>query len=687
MNDPLTENHDPRVAVYEGCEKEPIHIPGSIQPHGALLAVDAQNGEVLQASLNTTQYLGHEADSLLGKPVSSAIGELASREFHAENLRPAFAVRHTPFHITVQGKDGRSHELVMMAHQHDDVVILEFEPYETGLPATIAAYHRLLATLNRISQSGSETELLQQTVREIQALTGYDRVMYYRFGEDGTGTVTHECRANSSTGSYLDHHFPAADIPAQARELYRRNALRFIFDTEAEAVPIQPGINPRTGRALDLSYAVFRSISPVHIEYLRNMGVRASLSISIVIDDHLEGLIACHSHSPKTIPEYLRATCHSLTVSIVSHLSKLRAASESNWINEIRQSLEQFSNEVINGQRFVTAFRHNLDLLMSTMDVDSIFLQFGSEHIAAPKSAEKLPFPVRLRGVCTGTPVYASDRLGDIRNLSDELREYMTGGMVIDLGSGDMLCLGRREYLETIVWGGDPTKPVVDSGSGTNRLNPRASFESWQETVRGKSRTFGARERTMATALRNIMMEAKALEYRRLAEEKLQLEARTDPLTGLANRNEFFRVGKEELERARRYGRELSIVYFDIDHFKAVNDNHGHDAGDRVLQRVAEICRQRLRANDICSRLGGEEFAVLLPETGLRDAVCMAESLRKQFEDHGADYQGTEICLTSSFGVAAIDRSSGETLENILKRADEALYRAKESGRNRVVSD
>lgn len=682
-----TEKRDPRVAVYEGCENEPIHIPGSIQPHGALLAVDPENGKVLQASLNTTQYLGHEADDLSGKPISSLIGEAASRQLQSTNLKPAYPNLHETVLVTVEGGDNRTHESIVLAHQHDNILVLEFEPYEEGMVATIAAYHRLLAALNRITQSGSETELLQQAIREVQSLTGYDRVMYYRFEEDGTGVVTHESRANSAIRSYLDHHFPAADIPVQARELYCKNSLRFIFDTEAESVPIRPEVNPRTGRPLDLSYAVFRSISPVHIEYLRNMGVRASLSLSIVIDDRLDGLIVCHHGSPKPIAEELRATCQSLAVATTSQLSKLRAASTGNWNNEVRNSLEPFVGEVINGQRLVTAFRHHADTFLSLMGADSVFLQLGNVQVAAPKSAEKLPFPVQLRGVCTGTPVYASDRLAELRNLPDELKEFMTGGMVIDLGNGDFLGLGRREYRETIVWGGDPTKPVVNGDTGRERLSPRVSFESWRETVRGRSRPFGARERTMATALRNLMVEAKALEFRRLAEERLQHEASTDSLTGLMNRKEFYRRGKEEMERARRYGRELSVVYFDIDHFKTVNDNHGHDAGDRVLREVAELCRKRMRTNDICSRLGGEEFVVLLPETGLHDAVCMAESLRRQFVNDSIDHEGAEIRFTSSFGVAAMKRDSDEKLESLLRRADQALYRAKEAGRNRVVGD
>ncbi|MCS3902594.1 diguanylate cyclase (GGDEF)-like protein [Methylohalomonas lacus] len=687
MNNPLTEKDDPRVALYEGCEAEPIHIPGSIQPRGALLAVDRHSGEILQVSLNTERYLGYQPEGLLGKDISFLIGAGPKKQIMDRDLAPVYPNLNEPVLVTIAGEDNHSHELIMMPHLNDGVVILEFEFYNEQEAAPLAAYHRLLATLNRISQSRSEDELLQQAVTEVQALTGYERVMYYRFKEDGSGIVTHEARTDSSIGSYLDHHFPAADIPARARELYRQNSLRFIFDPEARAVPIRPANNPRTGKPLDLTYAVFRSIAPVHIEYLRNMGVGASLSLSIVIDDHLEGLIACHHRSSSAVSQYLRVTCQSVAVAVTSHLSKLRASSTSSWNNEIRESLEPFINEIINGQRLVTAFRHHIDTLMSLMDADSAFLQFGKEQVAAPKAAEKQPFPVQLRGVCTGPPVYASDRLGELRSLPGELREYLTGGIVIDLDNGDFLCLGRREYLDDIVWGGDPTKPMVNGDTENPRLSPRSSFASWRETVRGRSRAFGAREKTMATALRHIMFEAKALEFRRLAEEKMQLEARTDSLTDLINRKEFYRRGQEEIERARRYGRELALVYFDIDHFKVVNDTHGHDAGDRVLRRVADLCRERLRVNDICARLGGEEFVILLPETQLQAAVHLAECLREQFENDSVSYDDIEIRVTSSFGVAVLGADPDETLETVLKRADTALYQAKAAGRNRVVSD
>lgn len=681
-----TEHVDPRVAVYSACEREPIHIPGSIQPHGALLVVDAQTGEVLQASLNTRQYLGHEPGALLGKPVSSLIGEQASDYLRVASLTPAYPNLREPVAVSIQGEDMRSHESIMLAHDHDGVRVLEFEPVEPGQFATMGGYHRLIASLSRVSQSRSEAELLQRAVSEVQATINYGHVMYYQFEDDGTGVVTHESRANTGIRSYLGHHFPASDIPVQARELYRRHPLRFIFDTEAAPIPIRPEINPRTGRALDLSYAALRSIAPVHIAYLRNMGVRASLSLSIVVHGRLDGLIACHNSSARTVSDYQRTTCQGLAGVITAQLSNLRATSTGNWSNEVRKSLQPFISEVINGQRLATSFRHHADTVLSLLAADCVFLQLGDVHVAAPKSAEKLPFPVQLRDVGAGASVHASDRLGASRNLPDELREFVTGGLVIDLGSGDFLCVGRREYLKTMVWGGDPTAQVVHGDGESKRLSPRASFESWEETVRGRSRAFGARERAMAGTLRNLMMEAKALEFRRLAEERLQLEASTDSLTGLINRREFSRLGTIEVKRARRHDRELAVVYFDIDHFKAVNDTHGHEAGDLVLRQVAEQCLKRVRANDLCARLGGEEFVVLLTETGLPAAVRVAECLRQQFENCSVDYQGTEIRFTSSFGVAELDRSSGETLEDVLKRADEALYEAKESGRNRVVS-
>lgn len=676
---------DPRVARYEACEREVLHAPGSIQPQAALLAVDTASGCIEQLSLNTAEVLGHGPEALRGEPLAKLTGDDLAAHLLAGELEAAYPNLRMPHLLAVTGADGQRRELVLTAHRESAAIILELERHEPQYLDPVLDYHRLLAALSRLAQAGSESELLQQAVVEVQGLTGYERVMYYRFEPDGTGVVTHEALASASVTSYLHHRFPAADIPERARELYRKNPLRFIFDARAAPVAIAPPVSPGSGAPLDLTYADFRSVAPVHIEYLRNMGVRASLSLSVVIDQGLAGLIVCHHGEAKSVSLHSRGACRSLSVMLSSHVARLRASEESQWEIEARQALEGLSEAVVRGRRFATAFRHHTPELLALLEADSVFLQFGAERIAAPKAAAKLAFPERLGEACAQGGVFASEQLGALCDLDAAQRELVTGGIFIGLDNADFLCLGRREHLETLVWGGDPDKPVGEGAGAAGALSPRASFASWRETVRGKSAAFGRREHAIAAAIRNVLMELRALEFRRLAEQQLRMEATTDSLTGLANRKELHRRGEEELARARRHGRELALVYFDLDHFKAINDTLGHDCGDRVLQTVAAICHDRLRKSDTGGRLGGEELALLLPETGLEAAIALAEQLRAQLEASVLDYEGTAVRFTASFGVAACAPGADDSFEDLLKRADAALYQAKDTGRNRVA--
>lgn len=679
-----TDEHDPRVALYEGCENEPIHMPGSIQPFGALLVADEATGKILQASINIENYTGFSANDLLGRHLDEFLGEEQASLIYGVDLAPSFPNMHEPLLVNIINDKGLNRELIITAHKNSGAIILEFERYETEYLNPVTAYHRLLASLVRLGQAETENELLQQAVVEIQALTQYDRVMYYQFHNDGTGIVTNEALADNSVKSYLEHRFPAADIPARARKLYLKNPLRFIFDIDAEPVPIEPEKNPLDGRSPDLTYTTFRSIAPVHIEYLRNMNVQASLSISIVIEGELVALIACHHRIARTVSIHARAACQNLGVAISSHLARLRSSSRILLENETQHALAEFTREIIKGQRFVTAFRHHAQTFMTLLEADSLFLKFGDEYTSEPRHAGSFTLPLDHEAM--QHTIYISDQMGELWGLSDEQREYFTGAIVINLDEKDFLCFGRAEYLKTITWGGEPSKLSTEDAAAMRPLTPRASFESWKETIRGKSKPFSSREHIVAAEIRKILIEARALEFRRIAEQELRYEATTDALTELINRKELYRRGEEEVQRARRYGRELSVIYFDIDHFKAINDTYGHDAGDAVLRFLAAVCRERQRASDICARIGGEEFVFLLPETGLDDAISFAESLRSLFENSVVKHDEGEIRFTSSFGVTLFNADSDSSLENTLKRADKLLYEAKDAGRNRVLA-
>jgi light-regulated signal transduction histidine kinase (bacteriophytochrome) len=298
------------------CDREPIHLLGAIQPFGFLLSVNA-DWVVVRASENTHSHVGLEPGQIVGQP--------AERCVHAEvlhgirgrlQLAPApgvverlFGQRLTP--------GGRLFDIAL--HQSGLETIMEFEPSEKQEASALAT---LRTVFNRLERHVNQRDLCRDAARQVRALTGFNRVMIYRFDEDGSGEVVAES-AKSGLPSFLGLRYPAADIPAQARTLYERNILRIIVDVDAVPAAIAPALSPE-GMPLDLSMSVLRSVSPIHLEYLRNMGVRSSMSISILRGGRLWGLIACHHPMPNHVG-FQRRSVAELFGQMFSYLLEVRS--------------------------------------------------------------------------------------------------------------------------------------------------------------------------------------------------------------------------------------------------------------------------------------------------------------------------------------------------------------------------
>src|SRR5690349_20879503 len=279
------------------CADEPIAVPGAIQPHGVLLALEEPGLTVVSASANAAELFG---GPVLGRALADLLpaGELTElRAGLAGDLGEV-----NPLRQTVGGA-----EVDLVLHRGDGLLLAEWEPL-AGAEVAPAVWHaRLPAVLARLAQSGSLEELTATLARDVRALTGFDRVMVYRFDPEWNGEVVAEDR-RPDLEPFLGLHYPASDIPAQARELYTRNWLRLIPDARYTPVPLEPPVSPRTGRRLDLSGSMLRSVSPVHLEYLANMGVVASMSVSLVDRGRLWGLVACHGYSGAHRPSYADRT-------------------------------------------------------------------------------------------------------------------------------------------------------------------------------------------------------------------------------------------------------------------------------------------------------------------------------------------------------------------------------------------
>ncbi|MET0532859.1 MAG: GAF domain-containing protein, partial [Steroidobacter sp.] len=284
------------------CAQEPIRIPGSIQPHGVLVVVDHESRRVLQASANARALLGVERrESLLGLSLTELIGATAERQVAVWLNNPDSNYLRT---LEIHGR-----RLQVLGHQTAQGVILEFEQPPASEGETLEAYYpRIGRFMEDVPGFGDLADLCNAAAREFRQISGFNRVLIYRFDSQWNGEVLAE-DGDGVLPSYASLRFPASDIPAQARELYRLNRLRLIPDANYQPVPLEPPLHPRDGQPLDLSFAALRSVSPVHLQYMRNMGTLASMSISVLVDGKLWGLVSCHHATPSRVNAQARTAC------------------------------------------------------------------------------------------------------------------------------------------------------------------------------------------------------------------------------------------------------------------------------------------------------------------------------------------------------------------------------------------
>ncbi|UDY37531.1 SpoIIE family protein phosphatase [Dermatobacter hominis] len=462
------------AALLRRCETEPIHTPGAVQGHGALLVTDAD--EVVTVASADLSLLATDPRSALGRRLDDVLGPGVAE------VRGRFPVGE-PF--SAPGPDGTTVDVV--AIRTDDGLLVEVEP-----PSDVDIRERSgIATMIRRLQSSTTVEdLLDAVVTQVRALTGFDRVMVYRFDEEWNGTVVAEAAA-AGIGSFLDLRYPASDIPPQARALYLRNRVRLIPDVEEPSVPLVTGV---VGAGpVDLSDAALRAVSPVHIDYLRNMGVRASGSGALVVDGRLWGLVACHHYEgPRRPSQRLRYLIDVLCGTASALLGGLVTTAVAVEQVELSDRLDRASAALLDGGTdAVSALDPALGL--DLVDADGFVVVADGVAVASagvvPGERSLAALLARLDadgGAVTVTAAVDTDLPG----LVDRDDGDGTAGLAAVRwreGGSDWLVASRRELVRSVRWGGDPAhKEVVLEPEGA-RLGPRSSFEEYVETVRGTS--------------------------------------------------------------------------------------------------------------------------------------------------------------------------------------------------------
>ncbi len=529
------------------CDREPIHIPGHILPHGAMLVLDGHAQEILQAAGDTMGLLGVKLEALLGTSTSSLF-----RPDQIENLRRLAASFDLakPRHLLDPALRVISDCPVDTSlHRVDGLLVLEFEAADLNdrfAADPLSGVQEMVAGLDTLPSLSS---LCQTAAERVRQLARYDRVLVYRFMHDGSGWVIAESR-EPHLEPFLDLHYPAADIPQQARNLYVKNWLRLITRVEYEPAPLVPTKNPHTLLPLDMSQAVLRDVSPIHREYLRNMGIDASMSISIISEGTLWGLIACHHYSPRILPRHLRAVCE-LFGSMFSMLL------------EARQKGEEFHDRLA-----TRTVLQNLLLNLATADDYAIGLTRESPNLldyihggsASINGHQHGGVAVSISGQLTflgitpndeqikqlvvwlgthmadSTGVWSTDRLGELWPPANAFADVASGVLAISVSGeiADFIIWFRPELVETSRWAGEPKKLAADA-TGDGRLSPRKSFEVWKETVRGRCLPWSNADSDAALDLRVALLHVvlrriniAAAERKRVAERDKLLMAELD---------------------------------------------------------------------------------------------------------------------------------------------------------------
>lgn len=513
------------------CDREPIHIPGSIQEHGFLLVLQPSRDGVLRvvtASENAADYLRIPLDEVLDSDLKTLVDQdilnSLGREFQGD--QSATEVVRFLGTTRLPRLAGEPVDFQVVGHRLAESFVIEFE--RTKHPVDVAHLNAVISDfVSSIEEMRDSQALCQIVTRKVRELTGYDRVMLYQFDEEGHGAVLSEER-NGRLPSYLGLHFPATDIPQQARALYVLNRARIIPDVEYRPSPLVSLPEYKYAPPLDLSWSILRSVSPIHRDYMRNMGTISSMSISLVAEGKLWGLISGHHSEPLTVPYLVRSACTVLSRIAMSQMMSLERGLKMDQAIRLKSVHGQLLGFMAAGENYIDSLARHPDELLAVTRASGAAIVVDERCILVgetPSQGEVLHLAQWLFK-SVREDVYATHQLELDYSLSEEMRSKASGLLAISLSQVHRMKIlwFRPEVLRTVRWAGEPAKGevVID---GVRQIHPRNSFTTWKQIVRGKSLPWSSVEIDSARDFRSIVLEIVLKRAEELAEMAAELES------------------------------------------------------------------------------------------------------------------------------------------------------------------
>ena len=680
------------------CDREPIQIPGSVQPHGAMLVLEPETLEIVQAAGDTQRFLGRDVRQVAGSRAAdfftgehcAKIADLYAGSRHSSRPELIFSFTNIASGFTSS----------VMGHQSGRLLILEME--ENHDETRLDFLSIVQDMVRRLQSAPSVRAACQTAVEQVRAVIGFDRVVAYRFLSDGAGVVDAEAR-RADIGSFLGLRFPAGDIPPQARELYLRNWIRSIPDAHYQASALYPERNKITGKPLDMSFCSLRSVSPVHLEYLRNMNVRATMTLSLILQGKLWGLIACHHEVPRFIP-YQRRIALELFTQMASYILETKIAEE-----ELRARVrtaglhDDLVASLSREDDLVQGLSKNQPNLMNFVSARGVTVWMDgqmAQHGKVP-SFEEVQGLVAWLNQTVKDGVFHTDGLAQIYPPGAAFKKVASGVLALSVSRTprDYVIWFRPEVVETVRWAGKPEKNV-EEGAGI-RLSPRKSFAAWEETMQMRSEPWSnvdiqtaqalrvsllevvlrridqvAREKEAARARQEVLLqeldrrivqwEATARELKLEGDRRALIEAELSQVlrrTVVDQENERRRIARELHDSLGQY---LTIMQLEFDHLA-----RNQPSDSRVSQGIQKLKTLASSVGNEINRLAWEIRPTSLDDLGLQTAVeqlvqewCERSNLKFDLQLMLNDRRLPPTVETTFYRVLQ------EAINNVIKHAD-----------------
>ena len=648
---------NPYSSTYDltNCDNEPIHIIQTVQNFAAILAVDISDWQVCHTSSNISNYIGKQVQEVLEQPLQNIFPSYVIEALETGVEKKDFsAINPITLPTTSEFMDTR----ILIAHLKESQLILEIEKAnreESGL----SFLNKIDSAIQKIQSAKIGENLFQAVTTQVKSITGYDRVMIYKFDKDYNGEVIAE-EKEAALEPFLGIRYPATDIPKQARSLFLTNRVRMLIDVDEDLSMMQPSVHPVTKKPLNVGSCAARGVSPIHLEYLRNMGVRATLNVAIVEDGKLWGLIACHHYSDKKILSYQTRSLVRFMGQIISgHLSLFRA-------NEYRENL--LSRNKVHARLF-EQMNQDRDVVQGLMDGETTLLDYipsvgvalifedEIKTLGETPSTEDIQHLTTHMGKLADQIIFSSSCLSDHMSEIASFKNDFTGALAIKISEepAEYIIWFREAKVKEVYWGGNPEK-AVQKLEDSQRLSPRKSFEKWKQVVENTATPWEKQEIDAALSLRNDIKEIilkRFQEFKKLHAD-LQVSYRELESFSYSVSHDL----RSPLRAIEGFGQILLEDYSDQ------LDSYGVEVINTI---VSSINRMNEFVNDILSLSKLAKVHMIYNEVDLQSVLPI---IIEEFKNSREDYQNIEVVLQKDIPVVSGDYTMVKQLfSNLISNA------------------